>query len=93
MDNGDAILQPILGELDVIPQETLRDYQSCLGNNPTGASVTTIVTKDIPLNKKQQMIVERILSEALAWVDYPYDSSKRRQTLLYIGGEGGVGKS
>jgi hypothetical protein len=39
------------------------------------------------------MVVERILSEALSWADHPYDSAKRQQTLLYIGGEGGVGKS
>jgi hypothetical protein len=39
------------------------------------------------------MVVERILSEALAWADHPYDALKRRQSLLYIGGEGGVGKS
>jgi hypothetical protein len=39
------------------------------------------------------MVMERILSEALAWADHPYDTLKRRQTLLYIGGEGGVGKS
>jgi hypothetical protein len=39
------------------------------------------------------MAVERILSEALAWADHPYNALKRRQTLLYIGDEGGVGKS
>jgi hypothetical protein len=39
------------------------------------------------------MVVERILSQVLAWANHPYDASKQRQTLLYVGGEGGVGKS
>jgi hypothetical protein len=52
-----------------------------------------LVIEDIPLNEKQYTIVEKILSEALGWADHPYDSSKRDQTLLYLGGEGGVGKS
>jgi tRNA G37 N-methylase TrmD len=34
-----------------------------------------------------------VLNEALGWADHPYDASKRQQTLLYVGGEGGVGKS
>jgi hypothetical protein len=34
-----------------------------------------------------------VLSEALAWADHPYDSTRRKQTLLYVGGEGGTGKS
>jgi len=43
--------------------------------------------------QKQQLLVERVLSGALAWKHYPYDASKRKQMLLYVGGEGGVGKS
>ncbi|KAI1829025.1 hypothetical protein DTO027I6_10053 [Penicillium roqueforti] len=62
-------------------------------NLPTGASLTTLVAEDIPLNTKQRRVVEKILSEALMWADHPYDPSKRQQSLLYVGGEGGVGKS
>jgi hypothetical protein len=29
----------------------------------------------------------------LCWADYPYDATKQEQTLLYIRGKGGVGKS
>jgi ATP-dependent exoDNAse (exonuclease V) alpha subunit len=29
----------------------------------------------------------------LAWKDHPYDCSKRDQLLMYVGGEGGTGKS
>jgi len=34
-----------------------------------------------------------VLFRALAWKDYLYDASKREQILLYVGGEGKVGKS
>jgi hypothetical protein len=52
-----------------------------------------LVNEDIPLNPKQQLVVEKVLSGALAWGGHPYDASKRDQILLYVGGEGGVGKS
>jgi hypothetical protein len=87
----DGFLHPILADSDSIP--ALVDRRSQIGDNPTGASLTALIVEDIPLNTKQQLVVERILSEALAWSAHPYDYLKRRQTLLYIGGEGGVGKS
>jgi hypothetical protein len=91
LDIGDGILHPALSGSDTVP--ALVDRRSQLGDSPTGASLTALVSEDVPLNRKQRIVVERVLSEALAWADHPYDSSKRRQTLLYIGGEGGVGKS
>jgi hypothetical protein len=96
LDNFDAqiedgILQPMLTSSDMVP--AVDDRQSRVGDNPTGASLTSLVSEVIPLNRKQRMIVERVLSEALAWVGHPYDSAHRKQTLLYVGGEGGTGKS
>jgi hypothetical protein len=52
-----------------------------------------LVTEHIPLNTKQRLVIQRILSQALSWKDYPYDSLKRQQTLLYVGRKGGIGKS
>jgi hypothetical protein len=43
------------------------DHRSRVGQNPTGASLTTLVSGAIPLNRKQQMIVEKILCEFLTW--------------------------
>ena len=34
-----------------------------------------------------------MLSGAMHWADHPYYASKRHQTPIYVGGEGGVGKS
>lgn len=64
------------------------DHQSRVGQNHTSASLTSLVIEVIPLNRRQ-----RILSEALAWAGRPYGSAQREQTLLYVGGEGGTGKS
>jgi hypothetical protein len=61
--------------------------------NPTGMSLTCLISKHIPLNTKQQLVVHRILSKAITWGDNPYNFSKNCQILLYVGGEGGVGKS
>jgi RecG-like helicase len=52
-----------------------------------------LVSVDLPLNRKQRLVVERVLSGALAWKNHAYDASKREQMLHYVGGEGGVGKS
>lgn len=89
--NESSILEPILSDGNVTP--TLIDRRLQVGPSPTGTSLTTLVAEHIPLNTKQRLVVQRILSQALSWKDHPYDPLKRQQTLLYVGGEGGVGKS
>jgi hypothetical protein len=90
-DFEDGILEPVLTTSHMMPN--IDDSRSLVGNNPTAMSLTCLIGKHIPLNKKQQLVVHRILSEALTCGDRPYYFSKDRQILLYIGGEGGVGKS
>jgi hypothetical protein len=72
---------------------SLQDRRFRLDENPTAASLASLVGQEIPLNNKQQFVVVKILAEALTWADHPYDSSRRRQLLLCITGEGGTGKS
>ncbi|KFZ23650.1 hypothetical protein V502_01866 [Pseudogymnoascus sp. VKM F-4520 (FW-2644)] len=90
-DITDGMLHPTLGVAEQPPD--LTDQRSEVGDHPTGHSLTALVKKHVPLNEKQEVIIERVLSTALAWGKHPYDASKRDQMLLYIGGEGGVGKS
>ncbi|KAJ5098843.1 hypothetical protein N7532_005844 [Penicillium argentinense] len=90
-DIGDGFLQPMLVDSDVF--HSLQDRRFQLGENPTAASLVSSVGQDIPLNSKQRLIVQKILAEALACADHPYDSSRRKQLLLCITGEGGTGKS
>jgi hypothetical protein len=87
----DGILHSTLANTDTIP--AMEDRQSRVGENSTGASLASLINEVIPLNREQRRVVKRVLSEALAWADHPFDSSHRKQILLYVGGEGGTGKS
>ncbi|KAH9203038.1 hypothetical protein DL95DRAFT_180650, partial [Leptodontidium sp. 2 PMI_412] len=90
-DIGDGVLHPILSSPESAPN--VADRRSQVGDNPTGSSLTLLVNEDVPLNEKQRLVVQRVLSDALACATHAYDASKRDQKLLYVGGEGGVGKS
>ena len=91
LDLEDGILHPLLNISKDIPN--LPDRRSQVGNNPTGSSLAQLINEDFPLNQKQLLVVEKILSYALNWTGKTYKSSEHNQTLLYVGGEGGVGKS
>jgi hypothetical protein len=88
--NGDG-LQPTLDSDD--NQTRLENARFLLGDDPSARLVLDIVCQQIPLNRKQLLIAEKLVGEALAWEDNPYDSSKRDQLLMTILGEGGTGKS
>jgi hypothetical protein len=92
VDSGDGILHPALAPaVDTIPNLASRRLQ--VGENPTAATLIELIMDDIPLNTKQRLIVERVLSAALSWNGAAYDASKRDQTFMYVGGNAGVGKS
>ncbi|KAH6692767.1 hypothetical protein BKA61DRAFT_280774 [Leptodontidium sp. MPI-SDFR-AT-0119] len=90
-DIGDGVLHPILSSLKSAPN--VADRRSQVSDNPTGSSLTLLVSEDVPLNEKQRLIVQRVLSDALACATHAYNTSKRDQKLLYVSGEGGVSKS
>ncbi|CEO59597.1 hypothetical protein PMG11_04269 [Penicillium brasilianum] len=87
----DDVLVPVLTDSDPLPD--LLHLRSRLGPHPTGGIITSLVREIIPLNEKQGIVVEKIISEVLSTVNSPQDPSPQKQTLLYVGGEGGVGKS
>lgn len=87
----DEVLVPMLTDPDL--SADLQHRRAELGQNPTATSITSLVCNDIPLNGKQCLVVEKVMSDLLNCAANPYDSSVRNQTLLYVGGEGGVGKS
>ena len=93
LDLGDGTLHPTLNSLQIQDMPNLADLRSRLGNNPSGTTLTALVSEVLPLNAKQRLVVNRVLSAAIAWKDHPYDASKRDLMLLYVGGEGGTGKS
>ena len=84
----------------LLPTLTSSDATTCMadrrllvGHNPTGASLIKLVCEDIPLNFKQRLLVERVLSEALARKDHSDGESKGQQFRLLVLGKAGVGKS
>jgi hypothetical protein len=85
------VLQPVLSNNVLLDETLTRSAQ--LGDNPTPESLLALVREDIPLKSKQTLVVRKLLSEILAWPDHPYDSSRRKQLLLCITGEGSTGKT
>jgi PIF1-like helicase len=90
VDLPDALL-PTLSTLE--NSLDIEQVRSRLGDNPSASSLTSEVKRTLPLNTKQSMIVERVLSEFLASKDDLYNPAKHKQFLLHVGGEAGVGKS
>ncbi|KAI2734368.1 hypothetical protein DTO013F2_10324 [Penicillium roqueforti] len=84
----DGVLQPVLTNASLSDDIPARPV---LLENPTPDSLTTLVGQDIPLNTKQVLVVRKLLTEIMMWADRPYDSSRRKQLLLCITGEGGTG--
>jgi hypothetical protein len=64
LDRGDGVLHPILTSPESAPN--IADRRSQVGDYPTGSSITLLVNEDVPLNEKQGLVVERVLSGALA---------------------------
>ncbi|KAJ5318263.1 hypothetical protein N7476_004683 [Penicillium atrosanguineum] len=87
----DDVLVPVL--TDSAPLPDLLQYRLRVDQNPTVAAITSLVCEMVPLNEKQRIVVEKVLAKALIYANHPYDPSQRTQILLYVGGEGGVGKS
>jgi PIF1-like helicase len=85
--SGDGILHPALASAESVPN--LADRRLQVGDCPTAATLIDLIHDVIPLNTKQRLIVERVLTDILS----SSDASGRRQFFLYVGGEGGVGKS
>ncbi|KAJ5367847.1 hypothetical protein N7541_001788 [Penicillium brevicompactum] len=69
------------------------NHRASIAENPTASSIIAAIGNDVPLNEKQRLVVKKVMSDLLICAGNPYDSSLREQSLLYVGGEGGVGKS
>jgi hypothetical protein len=69
LDMGDGVLRPILASPE--SSSNVADRRSQVGDNPTGTSLTLLVSENVPLNEKQRLVVERVLSSALTWTRHP----------------------
>ena len=79
-DNDGRLLPTLMPEVDM---EYLQNSRLFLEENPSASAVLDLVCQKLPLNQKQRLVAEKVLSEAISWKDHPYDASKRDQMLLY----------
>ena len=85
-------LIPIMDRTQLSMDLTVSQLACRVGANPTGLSITQLVQEILPLNQKQFLAVKKVLNHAIR-LSGKTTVEAEDQMLLYIGGEGGVGKS
>jgi len=85
-------LIPIIDHEPLETDPTILDRISRVGPNPTGKSLGCLICETLPLNKKQFLIVEKVLNHAIQHCGKP-NVDAQDQMLLYVAGEGGTGKT
>jgi hypothetical protein len=93
-DNEYAILEPVLTftELDSTTSPSVEELAAHLGQHPSALEITDVITKAIPLNAKQKRSVSMLFYHVLR-CQGKTTIDLEDQFFLYVGGEGGVGKS
>jgi hypothetical protein len=86
MELSPAELQPTLESGEGMENVRIPGFDPA--DNPSASAVLDAIANEFPLNRKQRLVAEKIIQGALTWKDYPYDSAKRDQLLMYIGSEG-----
>jgi hypothetical protein len=90
--DGPDCLLPIPDRVRPQADPVLLDQISRLGPNPSGTGVAELVCEDLPLNQKQFLVIQKILSHAIKHHGKTAVEAKD-QMLLAVAGEGGVGKT
>ena len=85
-------LFPITDHVQSEEDPTIPEHISRLGPSPTASSITQLIQETLPLNQKQRLVVTKILAHAIQHYGRITLDTKD-QMLLYIAGEGGVGKT
>jgi hypothetical protein len=67
------VLVPVLTDSDPLPDLLYRRFR--VGPNPTGGIITLLVREITPLNEKQGIVVEKVMSEVLSTVTSPHNPS------------------
>src|SRR5579871_2826950 len=91
-DNEYAMLEPVLTFQEPITGPYMTDLAARVGRNPTPLHITHLISDILPLNSKQKRTVSMIFYHVLR-LQGKLTVEKDDQFLLYVGGEGGTGKS
>ncbi len=91
-DSSTEILEPIIGKIEMLEEHLTEVKFNRLDNNPKAIILCDITQDQLLLNHLQRVVVEKVLNHAI----YNKENQchlRSDQLLLYIRGEGGVGKS
>ena len=91
-DDEYAMLEPVLTFAESTTVPHVASLAARVGQNPSPSHISDVITEVLPLNAKQKRTVSMIFYHALRHQGKPA-VEKDDQFLLYVGGEGGTGKS
>jgi hypothetical protein len=91
-NNNPNPLIPITDHLQLEVDPTILQRINRVGLSPTGLSLTQLIQETLPLNQKQRLVVKKVLDHAIRHQGKTAVEAQD-QMLLYIAGEGGVGKT
>ena len=92
VDNDQNPLIPITDNSQSEVDPTILDWISRIGPSPTGSRLTELIQESLPLNRKQRLVVQKVLAHAIKHQGKSTVEAQD-QMLLYIAGDGGVGKT
>jgi hypothetical protein len=91
-DNDYAVLEPVLTFVESTTEPHAAGLAARVGQNPSPLHISDLITDVLPLNAKQKRTVSMIFYHVLRHQGKPAVETDD-QFLLYVGGEGGTGKS
>ncbi len=91
-DSSTGILELIIGKIEMLEEYLTKVESIHLSDNPQAILLYDIIQDRLPLNHLQRVVVEEVLNHAIRNKGNQCHL-KSDQVLLYVRGEGGVGKS
>jgi Helitron helicase-like domain at N-terminus/PIF1-like helicase len=91
-DNEYAILEPTLTFSETTTEPIPANLRTLANQDPSPSQISDLVSRLLPLNWKQKRTVSMVFYHALR-LQGKQAAEKHEQFLLYVGGEGGTGKS
>ncbi len=92
LDSSTGILEPIISKIEISEEHLTKVEFSRLGNNLQAIILYDIIQDRLLFNYLQRVVVEEVLNHAIC-NEGNQCHLRSDQLLLYVRGEGGVGKS
>ena len=101
INQGSSLSPPISTDIDQNPlmpitnnslDPTILNWIRRIGPSPTGSSLVELIQETLSLNWKQHLVIQIVLSHMIKY-QKKFTVEVQDQMLLYITGEGSVGKT